>query len=126
MDELTDEEIAKLFGLARISFGVMAFVAPRWAARVWTWRGHHGNHRRDGSAQSRGQRRRVGIGTCSSRSKHGWSGPGMARGRRVVGCGRRLEHADVAPWVAQDAFYYSMAASGGGVFLGRRLAETLD
>jgi hypothetical protein len=36
MDELTDEELARLGGWARVSFGAMTFVAPRWTAKIWT------------------------------------------------------------------------------------------
>ena len=124
MDELTDEEIAKLFGLARISFGVLAFVAPRSAAKVWTGEDITGTTAVMGLRSLGARDAALGLGLLIA-LKHGGPVRGWLRGRRC-GCGRRLEHADVPRWVAQRVSVLRLAASGGGVFLGRRLAETLD
>jgi hypothetical protein len=125
MDELTDEEIARLFGLARVSLGVMAFVAPRWAARVWTGEDITGTTAVMGLRSLGARDAALGLGLLIA-LKRGGPVRGWLEAGALSDAGDALNTLMSRHGLPKTRSLLGLATSGGGVFLGRRLAETLD
>jgi hypothetical protein len=125
MDELTDEEIARLFGWARVSFGVMAFVAPRWAAKVWTGEDITGTTAVMGLRSLGARDAALGLGLLIA-LKRGGPVRGWLEAGALSDAGDALNTLMSRSGLPTTRSLLGLVTSGGGVFLGRRLAETLD
>jgi hypothetical protein len=125
MDDLTDEEIARLFGWTRVSFGVMAFVAPRWAAKVWTGENITGTTAVMGLRSLGVRDAALGLGLLIALKRQapvrGWLEAGA-----LSDAGDVLNTLMSRRGLPPSRSLFGLAAAGGGVLLGRRLAEALD
>jgi hypothetical protein len=125
MDDLTDEEIARLFGWARVSFGVLAFVAPRWAAKVWTGEDITGTTAVMGLRSLGVRDAALGLGLLIALRRQapvrGWLEAGA-----LSDAGDVLNTLMSRHGLPPSRSVFGLAAAGGGVLLGRRLAEALD
>ena len=124
MDELTDEEIARLFGWARVSFGVLAFVAPRWAAKVWTGEDISGTTAVMGLRSLGARDAALGLGLLIA-LKRGGPVRGWLEAGALSDAGDALNTLMSRHGLPKTRSLLGLATSGGGVFLGRRLAEVL-
>jgi hypothetical protein len=125
MDELSDEEIARLFGWARVSFGVLAFVTPRWAAKVWTGEDITGTTAVMGLRSLGVRDAALGLGLLIA-LKRGAPVRGWLEAGALSDAGDALNTLMSRRGLPKTRSLLGLAACGGGVFLGRRLAETLD
>jgi hypothetical protein len=125
MDDLTDEEIARLFGWARVSFGVLAFVAPRWAAKVWTGEDIAGTTAVMGLRSLGVRDSALGLGLLIALKRQapvrGWLEAGA-----LSDAGDFLNTLMSRRGLPATRSLAGLAAAGGGVLLGRRLADALD
>jgi hypothetical protein len=125
MDELTDEEIARLFGWARVSFGVLAFVTPRWAAKVWTGEDITGTTAVMGLRSLGVRDAALGLGLLIALKRQapvrGWLEAGA-----LSDAGDVLNTLMSRRRLPPSRSVFGLAAAGGGVLLGRRLADALD
>jgi hypothetical protein len=125
MDDLTDEEMARLFGWARVSFGVLAFLAPRWAAKVWTGEDITGTTAVM-ALRSLGVRdAALGLGLLIALKRQspvrGWLEAGA-----LSDAGDTLNTLMARHGLPATRSLIGLAAAGGAVVLGRRLADVLD
>lgn len=125
MDELTDDELARLLGWTRVSFGAITFLAPSWAAKVWTGEDIVGTTAVMGLRSLGAREAALGLGLLIA----------LKRGGPVRGWLEAGAWADAADGVntlmARRALpplrcLMSLAGSGAAVALGRRLAAALD
>jgi hypothetical protein len=125
MDELTDEEIATLFGWARVSFGVLAFVAPRWAAKLWTGEDITGTTAVMGLRSLGARDAALGLGLLIALRRQapvrGWLEAGA-----LSDAGDVLNTLMSRRGLPLSRSVLGVLAAGGGVALGRRLADALD
>ncbi|MEA2509194.1 MAG: hypothetical protein QOG21_1276 [Actinomycetota bacterium] len=125
MDDLTDEEIARLFGWARVSFGALAFLAPRWAAKVWTGEDISGTTAVMGLRSLGVRDAALGLGLLIALKRQspvrGWLEAGA-----LSDAGDALNTLMARRGLPASRSLIGLAAAGGGVVLGRRLADALD
>jgi hypothetical protein len=125
MDDLSDEEIARLFGWARVSFGVLAFVAPRWAAKVWTGEDISGTTAVMGLRSLGVRDAALGLGLLIALKRQapvrGWLEAGA-----LSDAGDMLNTLMSRRGLPASRSVAGLVASGGAVALGRRLADALD
>ncbi|MEA2506096.1 MAG: hypothetical protein QOH48_714 [Actinomycetota bacterium] len=125
MDELTDEEIARLFGWTRVSFGVMAFVAPRWAAKLWTGEDITGTTAIMGLRSLGVRDAALGLGLLIALRREspvrGWLEAGA-----LSDAGDALNTLMSSRGLPKSRSLLGFVMAGGGVMLGRRLADALD
>lgn len=125
MDDLTDEEIAKLFGWTRLSFGTIAFLAPRWAAKKWTGEDITGTTAVMGLRSLGVRDAALALGLLIALRRNapvrGWLEAGA-----LSDAGDALSTLMSRRGLPASRCLLGLAASTGGVLLGRRLADALD
>jgi hypothetical protein len=125
MDDLTDEEIAKLFGWTRLSFGAIAFLAPRWAAKVWTGEDITGTTAVMGLRSLGVRDAALGLGLLIALKRQapvrGWLEAGA-----LSDAGDLLNTLMSRRGLPGSRSLLGVASAGGAVALGRRLVNALD
>jgi hypothetical protein len=125
MDDLTDEELAKLLGWARVSFGIVAFLAPRWAAKVWTGEDITGTAAVMGLRSVGVRDAALGLGLLIALKREspvrGWLEAGA-----LSDAGDALNTLMSFRGLTKTRSLGGMAVAGASAILGRRLAVALD
>jgi hypothetical protein len=125
MDELTDEELARLFGWTRVVFGAWAFLAPGSAAKLWTGETIRGTTAvmalRGLGARDVALGLGLVIGLKRGAPVRGWLEAGM-----LSDCGDALSTLLASRKLPAARTLMSSVASGAAIVMGRRLAEALS
>jgi hypothetical protein len=125
VDELTDENLAKLLGWARASFGMLAFVAPRWTAKLWTGEDVSGTTAIMGLRGLGVRDAALGLGLLIALKREspvrGWLEAGA-----LSDAGDALNMLMSARVLPRSRCLLGLGAAGGAAILGRRLATTLQ
>jgi hypothetical protein len=125
MDEMTDEDLARLFGWTRVAFGAVACVAPKWAARVWTGENIAGTTTKMALRSLGARDAALGLGLVIALRRRapvrGWLDAATLSDAadfvNTLMCVRRLPKSRVL---------MGLASAGGAVALDMRLARVLD
>ena len=124
MDELTDEELARLFGWTRVAFGACAFLAPKWSAKLWTGETIRGSTSvmalRGVGARDIALGLGLVIGLKRGAPVRGWLDAGM-----LSDSGDALSTLLARRKLPPARCLLSLTASGVAIMMGRRLAEAL-
>jgi hypothetical protein len=124
MDEMTDEDLARMLGWARLSFGVVAFLAPRRAAKLWTGEDITGTTAVMGLRGLGARDIALGLGLLIALREEapvrGWLEAGA-----LSDAGDALTTFLSRRELSAPRSLLGVVGSGAAVVLGRRLAETL-
>lgn len=124
MDEMTDEDLARMLGWARLSFGVVAFLAPRHAAKLWTGEDITGTTAVMGLRGAGARDIALGLGLLIALKEEapvrGWLEAGA-----LSDAGDALSTFLSRRELSAPRSLLGVAGSGAAVVLGRRLAEAL-
>jgi hypothetical protein len=125
MDDLTDEELARIFGWTRASFGLLTFAAPRLTAKLWTGEDISGTTAVMGLRGLGVRDAALGLGLLIALKRQspvrGWLEAGA-----LSDAGDALNTLMSARGLSKTRSLLGTAMAGGAVFLGRRLAAALD
>jgi hypothetical protein len=125
MDELTDEDIARLFGWTRVSFGTMAFLVPRWAAKLWTGEDISGTTAIMGLRSLGVRDAALGLGLLIALRREG-PVRGWLEAGAMSDAGDALNTLMSRRGLPKSRSLLGLVMAGGAVILGRRLADALD
>ena len=125
MGELSEEDLARLLGWARVSFGVLAFAAPRWAAKLWTGEDITGTAAVMGLRSLGVRDAAFGLGLLIALKQdarvRGWLEAGA-----LSDAGDALNTLMSRRGLPATRYLAGFLTAGGAAVLGRRLAEALD
>jgi hypothetical protein len=125
MDELTDEDIARLFAWTRVSFGTMAFLVPRWAAKLWTGEDISGTTAIMGLRSLGVRDAALGLGLLIALRREG-PVRGWLEAGAMSDAGDALNTLMSSRGLPKSRSLLGLVMAGGAVILGRRLADALD
>jgi hypothetical protein len=124
MDEVTDEDLGQMLAWTRISFGAIAFLAPRWAAKLWTGEDITGTTAVMALRGVGAREIALGLGLLMALKEdapvRGWLEVGA-----LSDAGDALSTFLSRRELSAPRALLGVAGSGAAVVLGRRLAEAL-
>lgn len=125
MVEMTDEELARLFGWTRVAFGALAFVGPKWAARVWTGEHIAGTTAVMGLRSLGARDAALGLGLVIALKRDG-SVRGWLDAAALSDAADFVNTLMSVRRLPQSRVFVGLISAGGAVALGMRLARALD